>query len=382
MGCVQPQNGNVVDDSHEEEEPRRIPNEKVNEQRRRLSVTPALVGDIDGVRVNPADRVKSPRRLSLGIAPDDSEIGLKDLGLAEQEEAFDRIANEHVAVTKKGFVPYNQGKKNQDSYILKTSLFGDDSIDLFGVCDGHGEFGHHISAFVREKYPEILQDMGKAAVLENVSESLKSAVHILSQRLAESKINTTFSGTTAVFALKHNSTLWVANIGDSRCIIVSEKANQITTKALSWDQKPEVESERQRILDNGGRVATLPGAPGEDLGPLRVWLSDIDVPGLAMSRSIGDQVSHTVGVISTPEIKQHEIGEDDLFVIWASDGVWEFISNEEAAEIVFKCLPDIEAAAKTLVLESESRWKIHETVVDDITCVILFLRDLEAIPME
>lgn len=40
----------------------------------------------------------------------------------------------------------------------------------------------------------------------------------------------------------------------------------------------------------GGRVDTLPGPPDEDLGPQRVWLKDIDIPGLAMSRSIGDDV--------------------------------------------------------------------------------------------
>jgi hypothetical protein len=35
---------------------------------------------------------------------------------------------------------------------------------------------------------------------------------------------------------------------------------------------------------------------------MRVWLADIDVPGLAMSRSIGDDVSHKVGVVNIPEI--------------------------------------------------------------------------------
>ena len=38
----------------------------------------------------------------------------------------------------------------------------------------------------------------------------------------------------------------------------------------------------------------------EDIGPARVWLKDEDSPGLAMSRSIGDVVANTVGVIPEP----------------------------------------------------------------------------------
>jgi serine/threonine protein phosphatase PrpC len=59
----------------------------------------------------------------------------------------------------------------------------------------------------------------------------------------------------------------------------------------------------------------------------------VDVPGLAMSRSIGDEVSQQVGVISIPEIIVHDITPDDRLVVWASDGVWEFISNEEVSTL-------------------------------------------------
>lgn len=115
----------------------------------------------------------------------------------------------------------------------------------------------------------------------------------------------------------------------------------------------------------------LPGLPDEDCGPARVWLADVDVPGLAMSRSLGDDVSHTVGVISTPEIIEHEIQDNDIFCIWASDGVWEFISNEQAVNICWQYRNDLDKAAKRLVAESEKRWRQEEEVVDDITCVVV-----------
>ena len=48
-----------------------------------------------------------------------------------------------------------------------------------------------------------------------------------------------------------------------------------------------------------------------------------------MSRSFGDYVASTVGVISDPEIIVKEIDFKEGFIIGASDGVWEFFSNEE-----------------------------------------------------
>jgi serine/threonine protein phosphatase PrpC len=69
-------------------------------------------------------------------------------------------------------------------------------------------------------------------------------------------------------------------------------------------------------------------------------------PGLAMSRSLGDLVAHSCGVSSEPgkipftilsvllEITKHELDpEEDKFVILGSDGLWEFISNEEAIKV-------------------------------------------------
>ena len=70
------------------------------------------------------------------------------------------------------------------------------------------------------------------------------------------------------------------------------------------------------------------------MGPQRVWLKEQEIPGLAMSRSLGDTVAHSVGVISNPETKCFTISTEDKFLVVGSDGVFEFLSNEEVAEIV------------------------------------------------
>ena len=113
----------------------------------------------------------------------------------------------------------------------------------------------------------------------------------------------------------------------------------------------------------------------EPIGPLRVWLKYDDVPGLAMTRSMGDSVAAKAGVIAEPEIFELQLTSADKFIIIASDGVWEFISNIEAAKVVYpyyeKNAPD--QAAEALVKESFKRWKKEEEVIDDITCIVVFL---------
>ena len=50
----------------------------------------------------------------------------------------------------------------------------------------------------------------------------------------------------------------------------------------------------------------------------------------ASARSFGDLIAASVGVIAKPEIWERDCADGDKFMILASDGVWEFISNQEA----------------------------------------------------
>ena len=83
-----------------------------------------------------------------------------------------------------------------------------------------------------------------------------------------------------------------------------------------------------------GRVDPFREPNGDPIGPHRVWLRDENVPGLAMSRSIGDNVAASVGVIPEPEFFEVELNSDDKFVVIASDGVWEFITNDDCVNMV------------------------------------------------
>jgi len=343
------------------EHPKGEETEIAKKQRRRLSVAPQHVGDISKDHAKPAE----------GKEEDDE-------GLTELEMKSKGMVRFGVR-SRKGVVPYNRNKVNQDRSVVKWALGDDQEVALFAVMDGHGEFGHYVAEFVREKLPEHL---GTEKELKSDPERfITLGVKKLCEKLTDTTINVAFSGTTAVFGVLVNKRLFSCNIGDSRCVLCRQAEDgTLEPIPLTVDQKPDNPTEKARILKAGGRVEPLPGPPGEDCGPPRVWLAEVDVPGLAMSRSIGDEVSQTVGVISVPEIIVHDIAPNDIFAIWASDGVWEFVSNREAISLVWQHRNDYRTACEKLIEESTKRWKQEEEVIDDITCVIVGFNEARDVP--
>lgn len=94
-----------------------------------------------------------------------------------------------------------------------------------------------------------------------------------------------------------------------------------------------------------------------------------------MTRSFGDEVASRVGVNANPELSEFEMNRDDKFIVLASDGVWEFMSNEQVASIIypFYLKKNAEGAAECLVREAFKTWRREEDSIDDITCIVIFL---------
>ena len=135
----------------------------------------------------------------------------------------------------------------------------------------------------------------------------------------------------------------------------------IEATPLGRDHKPELKDESERILKKGGRIDSFRDYynNGEPIGPQRVWLMNEEIPGLAMSRSMGDGLAHSVGVSADPETWEFTLGLNDKFLVIASDGVWEFLSNEDVANIVYPYFEQNapEAAANALVKAAFKKWK-------------------------
>ena len=153
-----------------------------------------------------------------------------------------------------------------------------------------------------------------------------------------------------------------------------EELNYLKVFPLSIDSKPEIPSEKERIINSGGDVEKIRNKFGQLVGPYRVWVKNKDYPGLAMSRSIGDFNAKVVGVIPNPEIIECNLSIYAKFIVICSDGVWEFLSNEDVMKVGKKYYLERNPRGfcKKLIENSTKYWEKEDIVIDDITVVTIF----------
>ena len=190
------------------------------------------------------------------------------------------------------------------------------------------------------------------------------------------------SGSTACVVLLRGDIIYVFNVGDSRAVLAKQQGSgdchiRYVAVPLSEDQTPSCPKERERIIRSGGHVSE-PGGSGT---PARVWIDRCcTLVGLAMTRCFGDFNVKHIGVIPDPVVTQRSLEKGDEFLIVATDGVWEFLTPEEAVRLVGEGLDDgmgAQDACQKLVRAAAARWKENEgDYRDDITAIVVRLRGL------
>ncbi|XP_021702531.1 protein phosphatase 1L isoform X2 [Aedes aegypti] len=164
-----------------------------------------------------------------------------------------------------------------------------------------------------------------------------------------------FAGTTALIAVMHHTKLIVANVGDSRGVMCDHKGNVIP---LSFDHKPQQVREQKRIADAGGFISFK-----------GVWR----VAGiLATSRAMGDYpLKEKNLVIAEPDILSFDLVDHrPMFLILATDGLWDTFSNEEAVAYIRDRLDEPHFGAKSITLQSYNRGS-----VDNITVLVIVFKN-------
>lgn len=242
------------------------------------------------------------------------------------------------------------------------------NYSMFCVLDGHS--GDRVSQFVVKALPlRIKEELAKIKAKKRKSEegddgdndeAITTALHN-AYVATDKEVTAAASGSTVKWKdgstaltviMKNSDKLYVANIGDCRAVLGSnkrppsptptEKPGEDTAKekecfkspgtapegesnkeqiygvALTNDHHPEVQSEADRIKKCGGYVSA-----GRLMGLIEV------------SRAFGDLMFRKLGLISEPEVTVHKVNKTtDKFLIIASDGIWKVISNDEAVRLV------------------------------------------------
>jgi serine/threonine protein phosphatase PrpC len=138
-------------------------------------------------------------------------------------------------------------------------------------------------------------------------------------------------GSTCLVTMIIDNKLICGHAGDSRVVLCRDKK----AVRLTEDHKPDRVDELARIEEAGGEVIFRGNC--------------FRVSGdLAMSRSFGDlRLKEPLQlVICDPEIRMEELTPKDQFLILASDGLWDVLTDQKAVEIVRKCTTPEEGAKK------------------------------------
>ena len=269
-----------------------------------------------------------------------------------------------IAVSQTGSRKGISKAHNQDAYFHVEF----EGWRALGICDGHGANGHRVSGFLSAQIPPTLSTHLSKLDPKSVRDALLSAYSQCSATLRHDPIDSSNSGSTCLTVVILKAAIVCANVGDSRAVLGRNTHGIWSVFQLSWDHKPEIPEELERIVSSGGEVCV---SKSSHVGPLRVYLKSRSYPGLSMSRSMGDEGAATAGVISQPDVEIVRLTPSDKFIIAASDGLWEVMTSLEAVQRVAASLDrgDSEVCER-LIEEAKQRWTKRGTTVDDITVVI------------
>ncbi|CAN0918133.1 Probable protein phosphatase 2C 40 [Linum grandiflorum] len=156
-------------------------------------------------------------------------------------------------------------------------------------------------------------------------------------------------GCCVLVVLLHGMDLYTLNLGDSRAVLASydEEGNMVNArrkrlKAIQLSDSHTVDNEVERsrlVVEHPDDPATIVG--GKVKGKLKVTRA-FGV-GYLKKKKLNDALMGILRVrnlisppyVSTePSLNVHRISKSDHFVIVASDGLFDFFSNEEAVELV------------------------------------------------
>lgn len=273
-----------------------------------------------------------------------------------------------------------QGRRDsmEDVVCMLGDLTGDATTDLLAVFDGHG--GSDVATLASRSVVQFLRDnLPKRRPEECIVEALRRT-----NRLFESQTPSTMQGTTVVLGLfcggptaggesppppapapspdsserkeggggggggNKRRTLHCVNVGDSRAVM-SHGGKAVR---LSYDHKPLLPEEYDRVTSAGGFVTEEGSIQGI----------------VSVARALGDYPLRPY-ITDEPRCATFELDDSDEFVIFACDGLWDVLSDDDAVRIARDALakPGATPATVSLLLRD---WAYLSGSADNISVIV------------
>ncbi|CAK61936.1 unnamed protein product (macronuclear) [Paramecium tetraurelia] len=247
----------------------------------------------------------------------------KDFAVQELIEQFDEFEQQ----TEKYHLYMNRGFRREmlDRYQILNNHYA--------IFDGHGS--SHVADYLTQN---LLQKIQNEMSDQDYKQLFKETDSNLSQY--------TQSGSVAILLSIQNKTVTITNLGDCKAVVFREDSHQ----QLNSIHIPQSKEENQRIHKQGGLITKRQNI--------------CRVSGqLTVTRSFGDFHLKKF-VISEPEISKYQIKDNDRYIVMASDGFWNELSETAIQQILQKVDPS-KNVAKQLYQSIE-----NDYIRDNVTIMV------------
>ncbi|CAD8178547.1 unnamed protein product [Paramecium octaurelia] len=255
------------------------------------------------------------------------------------------LVKAYAANTHQGLIRnYNEDRVSIILNILKPQTRINENwpkCSFFGVYDGHG--GQGCVNFLRDNLHQYISKQKEfpwnpiVAIKKGFEAAERDFLSFALQQYCKNQAER--SGSCAIISLIVGDYCYVANVGDCRAILSSDKGKKYFD--LSIDHKPQNES--ARIQQGGGQIyqTSITNDKGIQIqGPLRVF------PGrLSVSRAFGDieAKNEQFGgkpnvVIAQPDIKIFRITNQHDFIVLGCDGIFDKMNSQEVIDEIWSDL--------------------------------------------
>ncbi|XP_031401820.1 probable protein phosphatase 2C 42 isoform X4 [Punica granatum] len=236
----------------------------------------------------------------------------------------------------------------EDQSQIESGQFG----TFVGVYDGHG--GPDAARYVCDNLFRNFQAVSAETQGVVTSETIRRAFleteagfTSLVSNVWSTQPNMATVGTCCLVGVICNRTLFIANLGDSRVVLGKKVGNTGVVAAiqLSAEHNANIESVRQELKElhpNDPQIVVLRHGVWRVKGVIQVsrsigdvYLKDSQFNREPINPKFRLPEPFDMPLLSAnPTIISHPIHPNDSFLIFASDGLWEHLTNEKAVEIV------------------------------------------------
>ena len=205
----------------------------------------------------------------------------------------------------------------EDCCKIVDKFMGEKTKGVFALFDGHG--GSDVVKHVRERFPDLFSYYLYYSK-SNVEQSFINSFKKLDEEIMKGRFGENMGSTACVAYFTHENNLisglqrvvFTANVGDTRAVVVSKNS----CKRLTVDHKCSDKEEEKRIRNAGGVLID-----GRVFGQL------------ILARAFGDFAFKKYGVTCLPFINKYVITENDLFIVLASNGVWDVVNEDNMLDL-------------------------------------------------